>query len=133
MSCFVRRRASAASSFSASSTASRTNCLMIVSPHGPERALAEAAAEPLDAGDADAVHLARVAVEHHDAGVGENLADLVGFARLDVVVAEDRHRRYGDASEFACEHPRFLRQAVVGEIAGNQQHVRRLGCLANSG
>ena len=29
-----------------------------------ERALAEAAAETLDAGDADAVRLARVAVEH---------------------------------------------------------------------
>ena len=34
-SCGVRIRTSAASSLSASSTASWTNCLMIVSPQGP--------------------------------------------------------------------------------------------------
>src|SRR5206468_12346784 len=42
-----------------------------------ERALTEAAAEPLHAGDADAVDLGRVAVEYDDAGVGDNLTDLL--------------------------------------------------------
>ena len=54
----------------------------------PERALAEAAAESLDARDPDAAHLARVPVEHGQAAVGENLTHLVGFTRLDIVVAQ---------------------------------------------
>jgi hypothetical protein len=43
-----------ASNFSASSTASRTNCLMIGSPHGPSARLPKPP-PGLHAGDADAV------------------------------------------------------------------------------
>ena len=64
----------------------------------PQRTLAEAAAETLHAGDPDAVDFARIAVEHHDAGVDEDLADLVFLSRLVVVVAEHRDNRHGDAS-----------------------------------
>ena len=47
-----RRRASAVSSFNASATVSWTKSLISLAP-GPERAGAEAAAESLDAGEAD--------------------------------------------------------------------------------
>ena len=97
-----------------------------------ERAPAEAAAEPLDAGDADAVHLARVAVEDQRPRVDENLPDLVLLARLDVVIAE--HRGDRDAKrQLAREHARFLGQPVVGQIAGEQQHLGRFGDAREQG
>ena len=51
-------------------------------PPRAERPLAESAAEPFHAGDADAMHLCRVAVEHDDARVGEDLAHLMLLGRL---------------------------------------------------
>ena len=49
---------------------------------------AEAAAEPLDAGYADALQLACIAVKHVHAGVGQELPHLGRLARLPVVIAE---------------------------------------------
>jgi hypothetical protein len=57
-----------------------------------ERAAAEAAAEALHAGEADAVHLVRVAVEHGDAHVAQRVGDRLGGAALVVVVAEHGYR-----------------------------------------
>src|SRR6266480_2082445 len=50
-----------------------------------ERLLPEPAAEALHAGDADAAQLARIAVEDDNSGVGEDLADLIGLARFEIV------------------------------------------------
>ena len=104
MSRSVRSRASADSSFSASSRHSWTNFLMMLFAPRAERAPAEAAGEALDAGEADAVDLGRVAVEHGDAGVGEDLLDLVLLARLVVVVAEHAdHGNLDDRGDLAGE------------------------------
>ena len=94
-----------------------------------ERALPEAAAESLDPGDADAVSLVRVAVEHDDAGVGENLTHLVALARFEIVVAENGDDRHVDRRQLARQHTRFIGQSVVGQVAGNQQDVGRFGNL----
>ena len=45
-----------------------------------KRALPETAAESLDPGDADALRLVGVAVEHDDAGVAHDLPHLVALA-----------------------------------------------------
>ena len=71
-----------------------------------ERALAEAAAESLDAGDADAVQLARVAVEHVEAGLGENLPHLVGLSRFEIVIAEHGGHRNPERRQLACASTR---------------------------
>ena len=102
MSCVVRSRASAASSFSASFDRLVHELLDDRLAPRTERAPAEAAAEPLHAGDADALQLAGVAVEHDQPGVDEDLADLVGFARLEVVIAEHRRRRECAARSAPC-------------------------------
>ena len=68
----VRRRASADSSFSASSTASWTNRLTASSPHGPSTPRPNPPAKPLDAGEADAVDLDGLAIEQWTPRVGEN-------------------------------------------------------------
>ena len=59
---------------------------------GSERAPAEAAGEPLDAGEADPVHLDGVAVEHLMPASTRICADLVLLARLVVVVAQHGRR-----------------------------------------
>ncbi len=59
---------------------------------GPEGAPAEPARESLDAGEADAVNLRRVAVERDDARVDQNGSNLVLLSRFEVVIAEDRDR-----------------------------------------
>jgi len=84
-----------------------------------ERALAEAAAETFHAGDADAAQLARVAVEHRKAGVGENPTHLIGLPRLDVVVAEHGRGRNPQCSDFLREDARLNaaeRDAAVGDL-----------------
>ena len=55
--------------------------------------------------------------------------DLVLLVRLDVVVAENGGDRDPQRRELTRQDPRFFRQAVVGEIAGYQQDVGRLGYL----
>ena len=95
----MRRRASADSSFSASSTASWTNRLIAVFAPWAEHAAAEAAGESLDAGEADAVHFHGLAIEQPNAGFGEDLAHLGDGARLVVVIAEDADNRNLDAAD----------------------------------
>src|SRR5581483_11898799 len=92
-----------------------------------ERALAEAAAKSFDAGHANTLQLRRVTVEHGDAGVREDVADLFRFARLDIVVAEDCGDRYAHRRELTREDLRFLGQSVVGEIARKEQHIGDVG------
>ena len=97
---------------------------------GPERAAAEAAAEPFDAREPDAVDLGGFAVEDRHAGIGQNLADLVLVAAFIVVVAEhgddgnvDRRR------QLAGEDARLFRKSVVGKIPAQDQDVGRLADL----
>ena len=85
----MRSRASADSSFSASSTRLVHELLDDLFAPRAERAAAEAAGESLDAGEADAEDLRAVAVERDDARVEEDLSQLVLLARFEVVVAED--------------------------------------------
>jgi signal transduction histidine kinase len=91
-----------------------------------KRSLTEPAAKAFRTRDADALQLAGVAVEHGDTRVRENLPDLPVFPRFDVVVAEDRGHWNPQRAQLARENLRFVRQAVVGEVASHQQHVSRL-------
>ena len=70
----LRRRASADSSFSASSDRFVHELLDDVFAPRTERATAEAAGEALDAGKADPVNFGRVAVEDDDPGIDEDPA-----------------------------------------------------------
>src|SRR6266851_489319 len=80
---------------------------------GAERSLAKATAEALDAGDADAVHFACVAVEDHDASIDKNLSDFAVFSRFEIMIAEDGHRGYAQRPELSDEDPRLVRQSVI--------------------
>ena len=124
----VRSRASAASSFSASSTASCTNCLMIVSPQGPSARVPKPPPNPFTPA------MPTPCISHASPSstvtprVGENLADLGCLARFEIVIAEHRRRSACAAASARAPAPRASSgEPVVGEIAGEQQHVGRLG------
>jgi hypothetical protein len=51
------------------------------------------------------------------------------MAGLVVVVAEHGDRRHVQGGELAREDPSFFSLTGIGQIAGKQQHVRRLGHL----
>ena len=95
-----------------------------------ERTRPEPATETLDAGDADALQLAGVTVENGQAGIGQNPAHLILLARLEIVIAEHGDGGNPERRQLAGQHRRLFRQAVVGEVAGDQQDVGR---LRNSG
>jgi len=89
-----------------------------------EYAAAEPAGEAFDAGEADPVDLGRLAVEHRDADVAEDLADFVLAAGLVIVVAE--HGDDGDLhgrGELARQDARLVGKAVVGEVTAEHQDV----------
>ena len=66
-----------------------------------------------------------VAVEHPDAGLAQDLPDLVLLAALEVVVAQHAdHRDAHRAVDLARQALRLLGQAVVGQVAAEHQHVR---------
>ena len=123
----LRRRASADSSFSASSTASCTNFLMISSPHGPSARRPKPPANPLMPAKPTPWTSRRLAVERDDAGVLEDLDDLRLLVGLEVVVAEDRDDRNLDRRrELLDERARFLGEAVVGQVAAEREDVGRV-------
>ena len=92
---------------------------------GSEHTAAKTACKPFHAGETDAVHFARVAVEHLDAGVDQNLPDFLLGARFEIVVAEDGHdgnpRGRGQVFD---EGARLLGMPVIGEIAGDDERLR---------
>ena len=90
-----------------------------------ERALPEAAAETFDPGDPDAARFEGVAVQHLRPGLRENLADLGGFVRLEIVIAEHGHDRDMHLRQFVGEDSGFLREAGVREISSQQEQVGR--------
>jgi hypothetical protein len=96
---------------------------------GAKSPLAEAAAESLDAGDADSLHLGRVAVEDDNARVGEDLADFYLLVGLHIMVSKHSHGWNPERRQLAREHACLVRQTIVGQIAGEQHHVSRLGNL----
>ena len=84
----------------------------------PERAAAKTAAEPLDTGKADAMHLARVAVEDADAlrrrGSGESRRSA---PRLEVVVAEHGHDGDLHGGRESLTNPRASSAVpVIGDV-----------------
>ncbi len=91
-----------------------------------ERSLPEPAAEALHTGDADAAQLARIAVEDDNSGVGEDLADLIGLARFEIVIPQHRGHWHPQRGHFPGEHARLIGQAIVGQVARDQQDVGRL-------
>ena len=86
----------------------------------------EPAAEALDAGEAHAVQLPGGAVEQVDAAVAQQRGELGRAAALVVVVAEHRHHGEAEPPERAQQLLALLEQAEVGEIAADEQHVRRI-------
>jgi hypothetical protein len=97
---------------------------------GAQRAAAEAAGEALGAGDAHALDLAGLAVEHAHARLCFRMpVTTLGRAGLVVVVAQHRDDGDRDRVQFVGQHARLLGGAVVGEVAAQQQHVGRLGGL----
>src|SRR5262249_17832888 len=87
----------------------------------------EAAAEALRAGDAQALPEAvdddAATFEHRDAGVLEDLGDLVLGVRVVVVVTEYRDHGYGQPAELRRHAARLVTGAVPGQVTGEQQHV----------
>ena len=97
---------------------------------GAERTAPEPARESFHAGEPDPEDLGRVAVEHDDAGVGDDPPDLVLLPRFEVVVAEHRDRRnLHRRGELLDERARFVRETVVRQVAAEDEHVGRFGDL----
>lgn len=96
-------------------------------PEVRQRRTGKAADETLRADDAELepIHLAgrAVAVEEADPGVREHLPELVGLARVVVVVAE--HGEDRDVEQPTCRSERFrlLRLSVRRQIAGEKDDV----------
>ena len=88
-----------------------------------ESTASEAAREALDAREADAVDLGRVAVEHLDAGVGQDPRDLGRLARLEVMVAEDGDARNLERGELADQAARLVGKPVVRQVTAEDQQV----------
>ena len=95
-----------------------------------QRAIAESAAEALDAGDTDAAHLSRFTVEYRHARIREDVPHFVLVTGLAVVVAEDGNDRDVECGDLARENARLVWQTGVGQIAGEEQHVGRRRYLA---
>src|SRR5262245_16842521 len=91
-----------------------------------ERTTTEAARKSLDAGEADSVHFRRLAIKHTYSAIDENLTDFLWLATLIVVVAEHRNHGNLDHAKLAHQDTRLIRQAVVGKVATQQQHIRRV-------
>src|SRR5947207_4344018 len=93
---------------------------------GLERAYPEAAAEALDAGEADALDLARVTIEELHAGLSEDRLDLLRLTGFVVVIPENPHdwNPLGRA-ELLDEHAGLLREAVVCQVPAQDENVRR--------
>ena len=75
-------------------------------------------------GEPDAGDFGGFAVEHRDAGVAKNLANLVLLAGFVVVVAKDGDDRNLDGrGQLARQDARLVRQTVVGEVTAQHQYV----------
>jgi len=102
---------------------------MMSSPRVREH-VAEAAAEPLDPGEADAFHLAGIAVQDADPALLKHGLDLLRLARLEVVIAEDTDDRHAHRGvDLAGEALGLFGQAMIREVAAQQQHVALPGGL----
>src|SRR5688572_11955675 len=92
-----------------------------------ERPASEPATESLHSRESNAADLGCIAIEYDDAGVDEDLTDLVALAGLEVVVphdgdARDAERRRDLARENTC----FLGQPVIRQVAAYGEHIRSL-------
>ena len=74
-------------------------------------------------------HFAGFAVEHRDAGAGEDVAHLELLVGFVVVIAEHRDCRHAQRRQLLRENARFVGKAVIGQVAGQQQEVGGLGDL----
>ena len=123
----LRRRASADSSFSASSTASWTNFLMMSSPHGPSARRPNPPAKPLmPAKPIPSISVVSPSSVTMPASV-EDLDDLPLLAGFEVVIAEDGDDRDLERrDELLDEGARLFGEAVVGQVAAQGQDVGRV-------
>ena len=92
-------------------------------------AVVKPATKPFDPGKADTIQFVGFAVEHAHAGVDENAPNFVLLIRLVVMIAKHRQDRHAHAGQFSHQQLRLFRQAVVGQIATEEQHVRMIGKL----
>ena len=66
---------------------------MMGSPHGPSARAPESSGKPFDPREPDALHFARIAIEHAHAMVDQNLMNLTLGAGFEIVVAQNGHDR----------------------------------------
>jgi hypothetical protein len=92
--------------------------------------VAEAAAEALDPGEADAPATTGddvgAAVEHQHPHVGHDCGNPVLGILFKIVVTQDSHDRDPDLPEVLGEQLRLLRPAEQGEVAGQDERIRPL-------
>src|SRR5437667_9924101 len=80
----------------------------VLSP-GAQRSSPEAATESFHAPESDAVDLDRIAIQHGHTGIGQDLGDLVLFARFEVMVSKNADGRYAQGSgDVLGQQARFL-------------------------
>jgi len=73
------------------------------------------------------MHLGGFAVEHRDAGVGEDLSYLVCFSGFKIMIAQHRHTGHAKrCSNLLCEHTGFLGESVVREVAAHDEEIGTL-------
>src|SRR5919108_5300222 len=86
--------------------------------------LPESPGKALHTSKADPPNLTAIAIEHLNAGLGENTLHLLRLSRLIVVVAQ--HRNDWDLQgghDLLRQNLCLLRQAIIGEIAAQQKDV----------
>ena len=86
----------------------------------------EAACEAFRTGEADPGELHRVAVQHLHARLRQDLRDLHLLAGFVVVVAQHADHRHPRPDQFAGQHVRLLREAVIGQVTAQRDDVRLL-------
>lgn len=90
---------------------------------GSERAASISAGKTFYAGKADAMDFACLAIEHAHSRTGKNAHDLIRFSRFVIMVAEHRNDRNPRCGQAVDQHMRLFRQAVISQIAAQDQHI----------
>lgn len=91
---------------------------------GVEHPPAESAAKPSDSGEASTADLDRFAIEHGHAAFLQNLTHLLRLTRFEIVVAENAdHRHAHRCAQISNQLVRFLGEAVIGQVAAEQENV----------
>ena len=95
--------------------------------------LTEAPCESFDPGDADATHLARIAIEERDTGAGDDVTDLILLIGFEVVVPEHSDNRDPHRRQCTRQHVGLIRAAVISQVARQEHQIGGLGDLCERG